>query len=662
MQKLFEKCVTAAVVISCLLTGCSGNGMAGQTSEETDTSESESGDFTDLFDEDSSGMEVGSFSYGWPGEQDVFTYSGEPLEIPFELTGTMEGSPQEVGLLLFVDGIAQPYSVVHSDGTELTDAYMQTFRLEQDVENIFTMVFQPVTGKAGDVLSIQAVTILSPGFLPEGAENPNYGFYHSANFTIPLQIAFEKDAPPEGLKDAADSYEIVDIPSSVTDRDEIFGIEDSRDENSYLSVSSAEDESSSVLYSKDGMVTFKVRLYGGPEANQNITVYVNHQPVQVNGADYLAVRTQKDKMAEATITLDASTFGENNTIYAIASSTGRDSGLTETVKSPSVLFINQNGTAASYLEPQYDITSSTLTLTDLAAGTIQASYHFDEEQSLLSVEKIPDGVIAFMVPNGEDRETSKGITFSTNTGSAETVMIYQFDEQLNLDFRVDVPDLSDTLRNYPYAVSPDGGELTWVQEDSICRYDLKTGDLKQIPLKLPETVYFVQVRYSENGKKLFYHGGGDREGITFYGTLDVESGGGTLFEAKAFEAISIEVTGDYAVVNAAVPPGAVSGNGRVLLIDSAGETGSEITLKSKGENDLAVVTEDGKTLVTCAATDSKGGVLRCYDTANSHLQSEQPYSAEEENKPYLLMVQDKTARAVLYTERGFVLSVPVNLQ
>lgn len=340
MHKSFYKCIAAAAAISCLLSGCGENDAAHQKTEEPDASVGVSGDLTDLFDQGSSAMEVGSFSYGWPDERDVFLYSGGPLEIPFKLTGTMEGSHQEVGLLLFVDGIAQSYTAILADGTELTDAYMQTFRLEQDVENIFDLVFQPVTGRTGDNLSVQAVTILMPSYLPEGAENPNYGFYHSANITIPLQIAFEKDAPTEGQK-AASSYEIVDIPKSITDSEEYFGLENSRDINTALSVIPAEDENGSVIYSKDGTVTFKVRLYGGPEADHNITVFVNHQPVQVGGADYLAVRTQKDKMVEATITLNASAFGERNTVYAIASSTGRDSGLTETVKSPSVLFINK---------------------------------------------------------------------------------------------------------------------------------------------------------------------------------------------------------------------------------------------------------------------------------------------------------------------------------
>lgn len=346
MHKKLYKCIAAAAAICCLLSGCGGNSTK---TGGPDTSPDVSGaadDLAGLFDEGSSAMEIGGFSYGWPDERDVFPYSGEPLEIPFHLTGSMD-STQEVGLLLLVDGIAQPYSAVFPDGTKLDEAYMQTFKLEKDVENRFNMVFQPVTGKTGDSLSIQAITILRPSYLPAGIENPNYGFYHASNLTIPLRIAYEADALAENKRSGSDQYVITDIPKSVADTNEYFGMDagagDVLDTVNGLSIVSADGKDSPFLSSENGFVTFKVRLYGGPEADNNITVFVNHQPVQINGADYLAVRTVKGKMVEATVTLDVSSFGKLNTLYAIASSTGRDSDLTETLKTDSILLVNQEG-------------------------------------------------------------------------------------------------------------------------------------------------------------------------------------------------------------------------------------------------------------------------------------------------------------------------------
>lgn len=91
MHKTLYKWIAAAAVICCLLSGFGGN------STETggpDTSPDVSGagdDLAGLFDDNSPTIEIGGFSYGWPDERDVFTYSGEPLEIPFYLTGFFPG-------------------------------------------------------------------------------------------------------------------------------------------------------------------------------------------------------------------------------------------------------------------------------------------------------------------------------------------------------------------------------------------------------------------------------------------------------------------------------------------------------------------------------------------------------------------------------------------
>lgn len=324
----------------------------------------------------------------------------------------------------------------------------------------------------------------------------------------------------------------------------------------------------------------------------------------------------------------------------------------------------QSGNTASHLEPLYDPQSNSLTLTDLASNSILVSYPFDPKQFVLSTEKVENGVVALVTAEAEDvnSENQNGVLIQS-VDSDEKISVYRFDQQLNLrdSFCLDDSSLPDGLVSYPLAVSRDGNALTWVQEDGIYQYDFETSNLKQVPLKLPEAVYFDQIRYSEDGKTLFYFGGGEQENVTIYGALDVGTGEGTLFHAKDFDPSSITVTGDYAVVNAAVPPGVLSGNGHVLFIDCGAKAGNEITLKSQDENDLAAVTGDGKTLVTCADTDSKSGVLRLYDTASGDFKSELPYSCEQEGIPYLLLVQGQTAQAVLRTEKGFILSSPVPL-
>ena len=83
-----------------------------------------------------------------------------------------------------------------------------------------------------------------------------------------------------------------------------------------------------------------MQLYGGPEADFNITLFVNHHPVALDGTDYLSVRTVKNEMVEATFQIDTSELGKLNTIYAIAV-TPENIEINNPIKTQSVLLVNE---------------------------------------------------------------------------------------------------------------------------------------------------------------------------------------------------------------------------------------------------------------------------------------------------------------------------------
>lgn len=149
----------------------------------------------------------------------------------------------------------------------------------------------------------------------------------------------------------------------------------------------------------------------------------------------------------------------------------------------------QDGNTASHLEPLYDPQSNSLTLTDLASNTALASYPFEEGQYVLSAESVNGGVMALVAAETEDTNSdNQGKVIIQGVDSDEKITVYRFDQQLNLrdSFRLEAPNLPDGLVSYPLAVSRDGNALTWVETDDMYQYVLETGDLKQVPLKLPE--------------------------------------------------------------------------------------------------------------------------------------------------------------------------------
>ena len=202
------------------------------------------------------------------------------------------------------------------------------------------MVFQPVTGKAGETVSVMAVTILKPSFVAEGENNPRYGFYHGESATIPRHISFAVDAPPQAAAVPTADYNITELPKDVVDTMAAWGSLEDLDTTAVLSLVT---EDGNVIRSDGKTAKVTLRLYGGPEATFHITLFINHQPVRINNSDYLSVNTQKNKMAEATFQLDTAGLDKLNTIYAIAATAGADDALeiNNPIKTQSILLVNK---------------------------------------------------------------------------------------------------------------------------------------------------------------------------------------------------------------------------------------------------------------------------------------------------------------------------------
>ena len=211
------------------------------------------------------------------------------------------------------------------------------------------MVFQPVTGKAGETVPVMAVTILEPSFVAEGPDNPRYGFHHQESATTSRQISFAADAPAQTLAAAGTDYNVVDLPQDILDTLAAWGATDSLDTTATLSLGV---EDGNYIQADGKTATITVQLYGGPEAEFNITLFINHQPVQLNGADYLSVRTVKNQMVEATFQIDTSALGALNTVYAIAV-TPEDGELESTIQLRQHLYFWSTGRFDEHEKNQY---------------------------------------------------------------------------------------------------------------------------------------------------------------------------------------------------------------------------------------------------------------------------------------------------------------------
>lgn len=317
------------------------------TNSSINFSKDTSKDVSSLFSEETGKRSLGMFSFGIvtdSSEMQVYQYKGKEMHIPFKVKGMDKKVISDFGLMVFVDGIAQPYKIQKKNGAIGEEKYMQKFSLKYEETEFFDIVFTPVTGKKGSKVGVVMATILKPDFMPENKEKANYGAYHSLNAILPQEIQFECEPliqkEPIGFKES----KLEEIPQTIKDKSKFIQNTDSidsLDEGVNIDLISMEGDTK-LFNAKNKKVKLKLVLYGGIEAAYRTTIFVNHIPVKVMGADYIETKTKKGKMTTVEFELDTSNYNELNTIYSITVPSGKDYLAVEyfPIKTKSALLVN----------------------------------------------------------------------------------------------------------------------------------------------------------------------------------------------------------------------------------------------------------------------------------------------------------------------------------
>ncbi|AZS15685.1 hypothetical protein [Paenibacillus lutimineralis] len=303
----------------------------------------------DIFSSDSSQRGMGAFSFGpvtANDEQQVFEYSGEEIRIPFKVTGMDKDVSSDFGLLVFLDGVSQPYRMEESNGSSSKEQVMHKFYLKNEESKEFDIVFTPVIGQKGDKAGVVFATILQPDYEPEDESKTNYGIYHSLNATLPQEIYFKSDIASTSNLHSYSEAAVQDIPEEIRNQAETIitdGSSDYLDETTTIELL-PEDTGSNVISAKNGKAKLEFHIYGGLETTYRTTIFVNHIPVQIMGSDFIETTLQKGKMNTVELELDTSAYGRLNTIYAVSVVSGKDylTNSNSPLKTKSLLLVDES--------------------------------------------------------------------------------------------------------------------------------------------------------------------------------------------------------------------------------------------------------------------------------------------------------------------------------
>ena len=240
-----------------------------------------------------------------------FLYEGGEMHMRIALSAQALEA-HGVGVLVFLDGIPQPYWTAENP----TCQYMHTFYpTDMDSKDIYELVFTPVTGQAGDTLEIGLQCITAPN-------------YFLGDEYIPFVQSNGSGQMVTRLKFAADPGEVItpSMPNRLIRCDQEY-VDMTHDELDYWSGTDAMEKVKWTFY-VDGIkntttrteytgepLEIKLEIMGNPNAEFALAVFVNHEPVCTSDDFMLDLRQGQKTILTATV--DMSDFEERAVIYAV---------------------------------------------------------------------------------------------------------------------------------------------------------------------------------------------------------------------------------------------------------------------------------------------------------------------------------------------------------
>jgi len=276
--------------------------------------------------------DLGSYFFGdlrWD-EVPQLTYEGDWLRIPYLVEGFSEMIQAEFNWFFFVDGLPQATKLETLDGEIFREeSYMHKFSLSYRERHEFYVLFRPVSGQIGEIIMAVDSAMFRPSYMPTNFNYPFFGMFHAITSTLPREISINYEIQKTFLGNTTSelqpiSQEIMDVEMSWLG--EGIDLESNLRRFRRMSIIPTDIEFQvyyeGIIKAEDGYVHFIFLTYGGEESRRRITFFVNHEPIQVDGFDYIEVDMEYGKMLMMEINLRLDNLNRYNIIYALMATSG----------------------------------------------------------------------------------------------------------------------------------------------------------------------------------------------------------------------------------------------------------------------------------------------------------------------------------------------------
>lgn len=300
-------------------------GSGGTDSEEDDgynyLRESDPGlfteDYIDYLKQSNSGISYDNWqvkangeSYG---EDEPVTYRGGEVEISVTATMSTEGREWSNGYLVFVGGTPQTITLNGSEpSTMMIDKGKNGDTKEYSIRFTPHLTKENIANK--DDLKLTLIRIDNPLYLTSGTVE-HFDFEHWMSVSSQRPFKLEGDCETTELV-SGKSFELFPERDPEVSKYLRESLPDLEEKDRVLFELYSTTKEKPVI--QDGKADIALLLYGGKQktAPYKVYFYVNHEPVKIDGCDYITAELKEGRVAKYSMTMDNLKAGDF--VYAIA--------------------------------------------------------------------------------------------------------------------------------------------------------------------------------------------------------------------------------------------------------------------------------------------------------------------------------------------------------
>lgn len=268
-------------------------------------------------------------------ENMTLTYNGSPVLVTYQFQCE---KPCTMGLMIFVNGILQPYTVV-STGEETT---MHSVEMSEKDTQQFQFEFTPVCGKSGDELVVIFANVYNAKVMELSGDVNTFGNNHK--ISQPQSWTLKLNADSENM-DFGISNDFKTKEFSAEDKSNFIKTDlngnrrDQLDNCCYIEIrQKGVLLDSQATMSQSSGNNLELYIYGNLTGKYRISLYGDFSRIPINGYDYIEVDVKKGEYTVVPFIFSADDAKKYKNVFAVLAPTEFENSLS---KSPSIYIKNK---------------------------------------------------------------------------------------------------------------------------------------------------------------------------------------------------------------------------------------------------------------------------------------------------------------------------------